>query len=858
MKKHNAIYYLFCLFSIGLQAQLNEAYFKKLQTQKISSTPNLVWQQFGPGMSGYCEEFWVHPTDNTTLYMSPDMSNSYGSWDNGNSWTTIKDVDGNGKDLRRIKSIDFSRQNSDFGYAIDVRGHLYATYNKGKNWTKVDFISEGRCSQIIVDPNNDNNWYVGTGDFWNVKFNPKSKDRILGYRYKYGDYGKIYRSNDKGKTWKQQSKGLPETLDVARIIVNPKDSKNIIIASNSGVYTSQNQGKTWKTSAKGLPFNHPRDLTHYYNPETGEFILYLIEQTVYSPSNETIKSSGGVYKSLDNGKTWTSITGNLGINLNEIHSYNAKEKYKKSMAYWFGIKKNEVVSKFPKYPSEILSVYNRIRVNPKNKNEIYLSQNVKHDKGFAPGDVWKSNDGGAHWIATTRTGLYWKKGKDVAYWKSRNNPTGMNTQFAHLHEKTAHLEETAGNRFMSLDSDGTVYICIEQQVLRSKDNGISWQQIDDFETEKGSKNWIGRGGSNLPGRYMLLETGIKDRKLFCSGEHGLWQNAPLGNYPDKNAIAVRQIEGQLNYEKKNKGAHSIASVAVSPKDPNTIYILMFRQDHQGYLRKSTDSGKTWKNHSLPIPFDGNHSMEHIFQYSLTIDYENPSNIYFCAIANPISEVSGGSLPKRLIPAMGVYKSSDEGKTWKLANKGFPKGSSVRRIKMDPKNPSILYAALNLGKNNVQGGLYYSKNRGDKWKKVKIPSQIKSVNNIFIDKKTHDMFISCGSERGTLDEGGVWKSNDKGKTWEKFFDMPYIWQTETSPINPDIITVTVALPNENRGASNYNPGAYISLDGGKTWLKANKNMGQPDTITDFKPDPEHENIFWLAAKGSGWYRGVLQQ
>ena len=206
------------------------------------------------------------------------------------------------------------------------------------------------------------------------------------------------------------------------------------------------------------------------------------------------------------------------------------------------------------------------------------------------------------------------------------------------------------------------------------------------------------GGSNLPGRFMLLETGIKNRYLFCSGEHGLWQTTNLGDYPDRKTIAVEQIEGQIHH----RGATSIASVAVHPNDPNIIYTLMFRQAHRGSFRTSTNGGKSWENVSTPLMHDSNFSSAHIFQYSLTIDPENPEYMYFCVISNPIAEVSGGKSPKGF-KKYGVLKSTNEGKTWKLKNVGLPEGASVRRIKLDPKNPSTLYAALNLGRKRRKRG-----------------------------------------------------------------------------------------------------------------------------------------------------------
>ena len=847
---------VFLLFSVNTLAQLDKAYFKKLKTEKVKSSDLVEWKQFGPGMSGYCEEFWCHPTKEGVMYMSPDMHNTYGTWDDGKSWHTIKDCDGNGRDLRRTKSMDFSSQDENFGYAIDVRGALYLTKDLGTTWNLVDdFVSNGKYSQIVVDPSNDTNWYIGSGDFWNVKFNHRSQNSTLGNLSKYTNYGHILKSVDKGKTWGKITKGLPETLDVGRIIVDPTNSNNIIIASNSGIYRSTNKGESWMLSGNGLPNNLPRDLTYYYNKETNEFILYELEQTVYVENGKTISAKGGIYKSLDGGESWISISGDIAIDLTKIKNYSAKQGYWKTMAHWFGKTVEDIQKSHPDYPEKIFSTFNRIAVNPTDKNEIYISQNVKHDKAFGPGDVWKTNDGGKHWIATTRTGADWITGKDNAYWESRNNPIGANVKFAHLQRDVDERPEIAGNRFMKINSKGDVFICIEQQTLRSQDHGISWQQVDDDETFEGSGHWVGRGGSNLPGRFMLLDTGIKGRKFFCSGEHGLWELASLDAYPDKNAVAVKQIEGQLNH----KGATSIASVAVHPKDPNIIYMLMFRQEHRGAFRKSTDGGKTWTDVSQPIKAGGNIS-NNILQGSLIVDYKTPSTIYFNTIDSPISEVSG---PRAPFNGHGIYKSIDSGLTWTRINNGLPtvgnnkEAINVRRLAIDPDNPEILYAALVQSKDGkITGGLFKSKDKGETWEKERIPSDIVAVNNIFIDKQTKNMFISCGREKGTLEEGGVWKSEDQGKSWKKIFDMPYVWQTETSPLNSNIMTVNVALPDEKKGAVTINPGAYLSRDGGKSWIKINKNLGQPDTITDLKPDPEDENVLWCALKGSGWAKAII--
>ncbi len=843
---------VFALLPKSLQGQLNQAYFQTLQTQRLSSSDTIEWAQIGPGMSGYCEEFWCHPTDENVMFMSPDMYNTYGSWDNGLSWQTIKDVDGTGKDMRRVQAIVFSHQDPNFGLAIDVRGALYQSTDQGHHWTPLGF-DKGKHSELAVDPSNDNIWYMGAGDFWNVKANQRTQAKPGGdHVYNFSDYGHVYKSSDRGRTWTKKTNGLPADLDVGRIIVDPTNGNNLIMAANAGVFRSTNQGESWSLSGTGLPNNRPRDLSYYHDPTNNEFILYVLEQPFFYPDGQSIRSEGGVYMSNDHGASWTNITGNLAIDLTQITNYFSRDKYHNAMGFWFGMSKNQAKSQYPAFPDSILPVFNRLVVNPLDKNEIYVSHNLKHDRSFGPGDVWKTEDGGLTWKATARTGSYWTAEQNKSYWQERGNPLGMNTTYAHLQREQVERQEIFGCRFLAINRVGDAFACLEQQILRSNDHGSTWQQVDDNETEPGSQAWVGRGGSNLPGRYMLLETGIRSRYLFCSGEHGLWETASLGTYPDKKAIALRQIEGQVHED----AATSIASVAVHPHNPDIIYMLMFRQNHRCYFRRSMDGGKTWANLSRPIDHVGNDSGDMMFQYSLLIDPENPDIIYFSLISNAIAEVSVNKFPKSYTKT-GVYKSTDGGQNWTRENSGFPAGASVRRLAMHPDSSEVLYAALNFGSNGGRGGLYKTNNRAQSWEQVSIPAVIKAVNYVSIDRNSHDILISCGSDEGSLAEGGVWRSKDNGHSWEKIFAMPYIWQAESSPLDSNLLTVSAALPHENRGATTFNPGAYLSYDGGLNWLKVNRNLGQPDVIVDFKPDPYIKGIYWLALKGSGWSIGYTK-
>ncbi len=75
-------------------------------------------------------------------------------------------------------------------------------------------------------------------------------------------------------------------------------------------------------------------------------------------------------------------------------------------------------------------------------------------------------------------------------------------------------------------------------------------------------------------------------------------------------------------------------------------------------------------------------------------------------------------------------------------------------------------------------------------------------------------------------GGVWKTNDAGRTWNPIFDsqpVASIGAIATAPSNPEIIYVGSGEADMRSSISTGN-GMYKSTDGGKTWA----NIGLADS------------------------------
>ncbi len=111
------------------------------------------------------------------------------------------------------------------------------------------------------------------------------------------------------------------------------------------------------------------------------------------------------------------------------------------------------------------------------------------------------------------------------------------------------------------------------------------------------------------------------------------------------------------------------------------------------------------------------------------------------------------------------------------------------------------------------------------------------------------------------DGGVWESNDAGRTWTPIFDaqnVASIGSIAVAPSNPKILYVGTGEA-DMRSDIAYGDGVYRSGDGGRTW----RHAGLTDTrqIGAIVVDPHDPNVAYAAALGHQYgpneQRGVFK-
>jgi photosystem II stability/assembly factor-like uncharacterized protein len=177
---------------------------------------------------------------------------------------------------------------------------------------------------------------------------------------------------------------------------------------------------------------------------------------------------------------------------------------------------------------------------------------------------------------------------------------------------------------------------------------------------------------------------------------------------------------------------------------------------------------------------------------------------------------------------GMWKSTDAGKTWIFA--GLKDSKHIPRIRIHPKNPELVYAAVmgDLFKSSEERGVYKSEDGGKNWKRVLFANANAGAVDLAMDPNNpRVLYASMWRIRRTpysMESGGegsgIYKSTDGGETWKNISaneGMPKgIW---------GISCVSVSPVNSNRVYAiieNENGGVYRSEDAGTTWKKMNED------------------------------------
>jgi photosystem II stability/assembly factor-like uncharacterized protein len=295
---------------------------------------------------------------------------------------------------------------------------------------------------------------------------------------------------------------------------------------------------------------------------------------------------------------------------------------------------------------------------------------------------------------------------------------------------------------------------------------VSSQQIGDvFRTRDGGKNWeplAAMHGKSIRAMAMfhanskVLVVGTLDGVFRTMDGGDSWQRMSPANHAD-----IKNIE----------------SIAVDPKDPNTVYAGTW---HLAW--KTADGGANWQQIKKGMIDDSD-------VFSVIVDHSNPSIVFASACS-------------------GIYKSENAGSLFSKIQ-GIPfSARRTRVLKQDPTNENIVYAG-------TTEGLWKTSDLGKTWKRMSNPEIV--VNDVLVDPRDSNHVLLA------TDRSGVMASTDGTQSWttsNKGYAHRYVSALLADLKEAD--TFYVGLVNDREYG-----GVFYTRDAGHTWLQRSAGLGGRD-------------------------------
>lgn len=182
---------------------------------------------------------------------------------------------------------------------------------------------------------------------------------------------------------------------------------------------------------------------------------------------------------------------------------------------------------------------------------------------------------------------------------------------------------------------------------------------------------------------------------------------------------------------------------------------------------------------------------------------------------------------------GIWKTVDDGITWKNVSDGQLKTGTIGAISVAESNPNIVIVGM--GEHAARGvmtsmgdGVYKSTDAGKTWKHMGL-DETRHISDVIIHPTNPDIiFISAqGAQYGPSSQRGIYRSVDGGSNWERVLYVDE--NTGASSLSMDMnnpLILYAALWQHRRypwkmKSGGPSSGIYKSTDGGTTWkqLKA---------------------------------------
>ncbi len=622
----------------------------------------------------------------------------------------------------RMLSHAFDPTNSRILWAGSAAGGLWRSTNGGDYWEPMtDDLPSVGVSSIAINPDDRDMMLMGTGEGYG------------NFQYFRNGIG-VLKSTDRGLSWQPTSFNFLQSQSVATFAMlwDPVNTANVYLAATNGVWVSRDEGATWQqklsTRATALVLN-----------KLDPAILYAAIQ------------GDGVYKSTDNGESWTRKSAGLADGTRIGFSALAICDSQPDILYMTIVNPQTSGIEGLYVTDDGADSWSDIRDTPE-----FFCQPVQTGSSqcqgwynnivaIAPDDpnlvfaggitFWRSDDGGGHWT----------------------QHDGWAVNFVGDHEGFTYVDQHSIG--FDPEDPATIYVFNDGGVSKSTDRGLSWER-------KNNNLVTGQfyALASAPNEAEFVIGGFQDHGLQraeLSGGNLLWTNWQVG---DGTRVIIDHSDRSVIYGDLQFGNHQksmiagkfrsntfainngigesgpwVSALAMHPRNAEILFTASTQK-----IYKTSNGGLDWRS-VAPIANC----------FHLGFDQIDPTIVY-AYVYNPSSS------------AHSFWRSNDEGETWRQTNNS--PGWRATDLEADPTRAGILYVTRNsFFPNNPH--ILRSDDYGETWTDISGDFPDIGCNAIAVNpRNTQHLYLAT--------DLGVFVSLNGGQNWTEFNDgLPNVYSLD---------------------------------------------------------------------------------
>lgn len=738
--------------------------------------------------------------------------------------------------------------------------------------------SGGDVRSLVVDPNDPDRFYFGTLD------------------------GQIYTSTDATRSWRLLANFNRPRLFVDHIIVDPRNSKVLYVATHrhkdpGGFFKSTDGGLTWRES-----------------PELRKEALHSLTQADRDPNVLIAGTFNGIFGSTDSGETWTPLSTASTPGLVHVESL-AIDPHDTNIIYagtWYlpykstdGGKSWRIIKNGIIDDSDIFA----INLDPRDSRHIIASACSGIYETRDAGEKWQKVQGIPSQSRRTRAILqhptipglvfagttegFWRsaKGGDNNSWMvttSRQleinsiavHPRNPNTVYIGTNNYGVMVSTDGGKNFVP--SNGGFSGRFVNTILADRENANRVYATTINTTTGGGFFFVSSDGGaswqpsmrNMPPRligYSILQDERDGNVIYLGTNLGVYRSADRGvswapisarkppPAPAKKRSAARGAVRRTVAQSRPVTKPIVRTTTTAPQKPAAVKpsddLVRHAQEaleragyeigsQDGQLGPRTVAAIRRFQTDRYLPVSGQLDDTTVAALGLNSTANGNASPHVATLSDPVNALvsssnSSGQLEILAATNAGLYRTADPNQGWDRLPYGRGMDPRTTCISTSTQNPSVILVGT------ANTGVLLSRDAGKTWQQVSgIPNT--SPINVIVQDPQRSAFMYVGTKQA------FYLSHDGGEQWTRrggnlpFGDFTSIL---VNPRNTNEIFVGNAYQNGEVGG-----GVYRSNDAGTTWVRidAREHHLPSMRIWALALDPRDQNTLFVGSHSAGVY------